>query len=191
MHRPWFIEYKCKKEGKVFLQIDRFFPSSKTCNHCLNVVDSLPLDIRTWDCPSCGTKSIDRDINAARNCRDEGLRILSLRGVQAGRETRPDSPSSGTGETAKGGSVRRSLRSSRSLHPRERRPRRGRKSTVLDAVAHGGKPRGCVRNLRPHGGLELANQVRQPPPHLESPVQDRSASLVATADEFGSQGAVR
>ncbi len=96
-----FLEYKCKQEGKVFLQIDRFFPSSKTCNHCLNVVDSLPLDIRTWDCPSCGTKSIDRDINAARNCRDEGLRILF---------------SSGTGETANGGSVR---------------PRRGRKSTVV------------------------------------------------------------
>lgn len=85
-----FLEYKCKKEGKVFLQIDRFFPSSKTCNHCLNVVDSLPLDIRTWDCPSCHTQSIDRDINAARNCRDEGIRILS----------------SGTGDTAKGGNVR-------------------------------------------------------------------------------------
>ena len=50
-----FLEYKCKQEGKVFLQIDRFFPSSKTCNHCLNVVDSLPLDLRTWDCPSCQT----------------------------------------------------------------------------------------------------------------------------------------
>ncbi|MGL6344515.1 MAG: RNA-guided endonuclease InsQ/TnpB family protein [Waterburya sp.] len=85
-----FIEYKCNQVGKVFLQIDRFFPSSKTCNHCLNVVDSLPLNIRTWDCPSCGTKGIDRDINAARNCRDEGIRILS----------------SGTGETAKGGNVR-------------------------------------------------------------------------------------
>ena len=96
-----FLEYKCKQDGKVFLQINRFFPSSKTCNHCLNVVGSLPLDIRTWDCPSCGTKGIDRDINAAKNCRDEGLRILF---------------SSGTGETAKGGSVR---------------PRRGRKSTVL------------------------------------------------------------
>ena len=105
-----FLEYKCKKEGKVFLQIDRFFPSSKTCNHCLNVVDSLPLDIRTWDCSSCGTKGIDRDINAARNCRDEGLRILF---------------SSGTGETAKGGSVR---------------PRRGRKSTVLDAERSWGFP---------------------------------------------------
>ena len=99
-----FLEYKCKKEGKVFLQIDRFFPSSKTCNHCLNVVDSLPLNVRTWDCPSCKTTGIDRDVNAARNCRDEGIRILL---------------SSGTGETAKGRNVRRC---------------RGRKSTVV-AVA--------------------------------------------------------
>ena len=126
-----FLDYKCKQDGKVFLEIDRFFPSSKTCNHCLNVVDSLALDIRSWDCPSCGTKNIDRDINAALNIRDEGLRI---------------SFSSGTGETANGGSVR---------------PRRGRKSTVLDAVAHGGFP------------------------------QDRSASLVATADEVGSPHSIR
>ncbi len=85
-----FLEYKCKKEGKVFLQIDRFFPSSKTCNHCLNVVDSLPLDIRSWNCPSCGTKDIDRDINAAKNCRDEGIRILSCgtRDTANGRNAR-------------------------------------------------------------------------------------------------------
>jgi putative transposase len=95
------LEYKCQKEGKVFLQVDRFFPSSKTCNYCLNVVGSLPLDIRSWDCPSCKTKNIDRDINAAKNIRDEGLRLLF---------------SSGTGETANGGSVRQ---------------RRGRKSTVV------------------------------------------------------------
>ena len=98
-----FLEYKCKKEGKIFLQIDRFFPSSKTCNHCLNVVDSLPLDIRTWNCPSCQTQGIDRDINAAKNCRDEGIRILSC----------------GTRDTANGGNVRQ---------------HRGRKSTVV-AVA--------------------------------------------------------
>ncbi|PPT10641.1 Transposase IS605 OrfB [Geitlerinema sp. FC II] len=37
---------------------------------------------------------------------------------------------SGTGTAADGGNVRRSLRSSRSLHPRERRPKRGRKSVL-------------------------------------------------------------
>lgn len=70
------LKYKCEQEGKVYLEIDRFFPSSKTCNHCLNVVDSLPLDIRQWECPRCKAKH-DRDINASKNIRDEGLRILA------------------------------------------------------------------------------------------------------------------
>ncbi|MBD2395080.1 IS200/IS605 family element transposase accessory protein TnpB [Cyanobacterium aponinum FACHB-4101] len=71
------LKYKCEQEGKVYLEIDRFFPSSKTCNHCLNVVKSLPLDIRRWKCPRCKTKH-DRDVNASCNIRDEGLRIMSL-----------------------------------------------------------------------------------------------------------------
>lgn len=71
------LSYKAELEGRIYLEIDRFFPSSKTCNHCLNVVDSLPLDVRQWTCNHCGTKH-DRDINAAKNIRDEGLRFLSL-----------------------------------------------------------------------------------------------------------------
>ncbi|MFW6359817.1 MAG: RNA-guided endonuclease InsQ/TnpB family protein, partial [Chroococcales cyanobacterium] len=105
-----FLDYKCQRVGKTFLEIDRFFPSSKTCNHCLNVVDSLPLDLRTWDCPSCGKKGIDRDINAAENIRDEGIRILY---------------SSGSGEFAEGG---------------RGRPRRGRKSTVVASPNEIGSP---------------------------------------------------
>jgi putative transposase len=84
-----FIDYKAKRDGKTFLEIGRFFPSSKTCNVCLNIVDSLPLDIRSWECPHCHTKH-DRDVNAAINIRDEGLRLLA----------------SGTGATAEGGDVR-------------------------------------------------------------------------------------
>lgn len=84
-----FLDYKAKRDGKVYLEIDRFFPSSKTCNVCLNVVDSLPLDIRNWECQSCHTHH-DRDVNAAINIRDEGLRVLA----------------SGTGATADGGNVR-------------------------------------------------------------------------------------
>jgi len=75
------LSYKAELEGKIYLEIDRFFPSSKTCNHCLNVVDNLPLDVRQWTCNHCGTKH-DRDINAAKNIRDEGLRILRLCSVQ-------------------------------------------------------------------------------------------------------------
>ena len=70
------LKYKAEREGKIYLEIDRFFPSSKTCNNCLNVVGSLPLDIRRWSCEHCGQEH-DRDINAAMNIKDEGLRILT------------------------------------------------------------------------------------------------------------------
>ena len=83
------LKYKAEKDGKTYLEIGRFFPSSKTCHVCLNQVDSLTLDVRSWECPNCKTKH-DRDINAAINIRDEGLRILSL----------------GTSDTAQGGNIR-------------------------------------------------------------------------------------
>ena len=71
------LKYKAELEGKTYVEVDRFFASSKTCNVCLNQVDSLPLEIRKWDCKNCGTTNIDRDVNAAKNIRDEGLRILT------------------------------------------------------------------------------------------------------------------
>ena len=42
------LKYKLKMKEKLIIEVDRFFPSSKTCNVCLNQVDSLPLDIRNW-----------------------------------------------------------------------------------------------------------------------------------------------
>ncbi len=74
-----FLAYKLeRKEGKL-IEIDRFFPSSKKCSCCSHVVDELPLDIRVWNCPSCGTHH-DRDGNAASNIRTEGIRIMSMCG---------------------------------------------------------------------------------------------------------------
>ena len=70
------LKYKAEQEGKIYLEVDRFFPSSKTCHVCLNQVGSLPLDVRTWTCSSC-TTTHDRDINAAISLRDEGLRLLT------------------------------------------------------------------------------------------------------------------
>ena len=70
------LKYKAEMAGNVYQEVDRFFPSSKACNNCLNVVESLPLEVRQWECQSCGTFH-DRDINAAMNIRDEGLRILT------------------------------------------------------------------------------------------------------------------
>ena len=94
-----FLSYKLEKEGKVLVEIDRWFPSSKTCSSCLYQVSEMPLDIRMWECPNCGAKH-DRDENAAKNIRAEGIRILQ---------------SSGTGDSANGGDVR---------------PKRGRKPVL-------------------------------------------------------------
>jgi putative transposase len=71
------LKYKAEQEGKIYIEVDRFFPSSKTCHVCLNQVSSLPLDIRVWTCNSCKTTH-DRDINSAIALRDEGLRLLTL-----------------------------------------------------------------------------------------------------------------
>jgi len=49
------LKYKSENEGKIYQEVDRFFPSSKICNLCLNVVESLPLDLRFWNCSNCDT----------------------------------------------------------------------------------------------------------------------------------------
>lgn len=79
-----FLEYKCERDGKAFVRVDRFFPSSKACSSCGAIRDRLPLDIRQWMCPRCGARH-DRDINAAINIRDEGLRILAAGTVASAR----------------------------------------------------------------------------------------------------------
>jgi putative transposase len=82
------LKYKADQEGKVYQEVDRFFPSSKTCHVCLNQVGSLPLDIRTWTCSQCNTTH-DRDVNAAINLRDEGLRLIKTSGT-GGKAYCPD-----------------------------------------------------------------------------------------------------
>ncbi len=67
------LEYKQTWRGGAFVKIDRFFPSSKTCSACHFVVSSLPLSIRQWTCPKCG-ETHDRDVNAAKNILEQGLR---------------------------------------------------------------------------------------------------------------------
>ncbi len=77
--KVWIIDGSTAEwGGKVYIQIDRFFPSSKLHNKCLYRIDKLPLDVRFWDCPKCREKHIERDINAAQNIRDEALRLLAL-----------------------------------------------------------------------------------------------------------------
>lgn len=60
------LNYKCQWYGRELKVIDRFFPSSKTCNECGYILEKLPLNIRSWKCPRCGQEH-DRDINAAKN----------------------------------------------------------------------------------------------------------------------------
>jgi len=60
------LEYKAKWYGRDLVKIDRWFPSSKRCGNCGQIVERLPLSVREWDCPSCGSHH-DRDVNAARN----------------------------------------------------------------------------------------------------------------------------
>ena len=63
-------------EARHYVEIDRFYPSSKKCSRCGNVKDELKLSERTYRCESCGNV-IDRDLNAAMNIRDEGFRIFT------------------------------------------------------------------------------------------------------------------
>jgi putative transposase len=72
-----FIKYKCKKFGKGYIEVDRFFPSSQMfeCHGTMTRI-KLPLDVRSWKCPDCG-KVHDRDINAAINIRNEGKRMMT------------------------------------------------------------------------------------------------------------------
>jgi putative transposase len=86
-----FLAYKLERKGGKLVEIDRWFPSSKLCSNCFYQVSEMPLDIREWICPSCGTHH-DRDGNAAINIRAEGIRMLKAEGsaVSAvGGEVRP------------------------------------------------------------------------------------------------------
>lgn len=87
-----FIDYKLKQKDGELIEVDRFFPSSKTCSCCGHVVDELPLNIREWDCPNCHTHH-DRDENASLNIRNEGIRIIKGGGNPVSAEgacVRPD-----------------------------------------------------------------------------------------------------
>ena len=77
------LAYKSKWYGRTFYQIDRWFPSSKTCNGCQFVLESLDLKCREWDCPNCHQHN-DRDINAARNVLNQGLIDLLGQSILSG-----------------------------------------------------------------------------------------------------------
>ena len=72
------LNYKLEERGKKLIKIDKFYPSSQTCSVCGCVNKKVKnLSIRKWECPNCGTIH-DRDINAAINIKNEGLKLLGL-----------------------------------------------------------------------------------------------------------------
>jgi len=76
-HREIFrqIEYKARWGARNFVFIDRWYPSSQLCSSCGYRHQELTLSDRYWKCPACEVWH-DRDHNAAKNIRDEGIRIL-------------------------------------------------------------------------------------------------------------------
>lgn len=64
------MKYKCEKVGIEFMQVGRFYPSSKLCSNCGNIKKNLKLSDRTYNC-ECGLK-IDRDLNASLNLANYG-----------------------------------------------------------------------------------------------------------------------
>jgi transposase len=62
----------------MLVEVNRWYPSSRTCSNCRHLLDELRLDVRDWTCPKC-TVFNDRDINAARNLLTEGLCQLAGR----------------------------------------------------------------------------------------------------------------
>ena len=69
------VEYKSKFAGKTLIKVNRFFPSSKNCSNCDYKNTGLVLKDRFWVCSNCGFQH-DRDVNAAKNIKKEGRKIL-------------------------------------------------------------------------------------------------------------------
>ncbi|MFL5702714.1 MAG: RNA-guided endonuclease TnpB family protein [Ktedonobacteraceae bacterium] len=89
------LEYKASWYGRTLVKIDKWYPSSKRCFDCGHILDSLPLDVRSWTCPECGVHH-DRDINASKNILAVGLTVAAC-----GEAVRP-----GAVKTKSGGPLR-------------------------------------------------------------------------------------
>ena len=72
------LEYKLDNRGKILVRIDKFYPSSQLCHVCgYKNPEVKDLKIRKWTCPCCNTYH-DRDVNAAKNILNEGIRLMNM-----------------------------------------------------------------------------------------------------------------
>lgn len=69
------LTYKLRENGKNYIKIDRFLPSSKECCKCYTKHTELKLNDRVFVCPSCGHIE-DRDLHAAINIKRFGLQQI-------------------------------------------------------------------------------------------------------------------
>jgi len=77
LHRQ--IDYKVARRGGTVIRVDRWAPTSKVCSGCGHRRGEMPLSVRSWTCPECGSEH-DRDVNAARNVLALGRGTASMRG---------------------------------------------------------------------------------------------------------------
>lgn len=99
------LRYKCEWYGRKLIEVNRWFPSSRTCSVCGERNDGLRSE-ETWICPVCGTRH-DRDLNAARNLEAYGRNQIANGFVTVGRDTpepAAQSVANACGELSGGGS---------------------------------------------------------------------------------------
>lgn len=71
------LQYKAEWNGRTYVKIDRFVPTTQTCHVCgCKNTETKNLSVRRWICPQCGAEH-DRDINAAINILNEGLKQIA------------------------------------------------------------------------------------------------------------------
>ena len=80
------LKYKAAWHNRKIIEIGRFYPSSKLYHCCGYRMQYMGLEVREWTCPICHTEQ-DRDINAAVNIMNEGLKILDNQGTVGNTET--------------------------------------------------------------------------------------------------------
>ena len=80
------LKYKATWHNRKIIEVGRFYPSSKLCSSCGHRMQYMGLEVRNWTCPVCHSKH-DRDVNAAINIKNEGLRILDKQGMERNSKT--------------------------------------------------------------------------------------------------------